>query len=296
MSLLISHFDNEYAALYRNNGDLTFTDISIAAGIAKGTRGYVGWGDAFVDFDNDGWEDFFLVNGHVYPQVDSLHSRLKYFEPKLLFLNQRDGTFADISKLAGAAIQVPQVSRGPAVGDLFNDGKLEAVVENLLVVEIIPAQFPGKIRQFRIRVDQQVFHASHGGEVFQVFRGQGRTEGSVMRAACQDPGRGGDLQVGLGHPDGPRHRQRGKRVLGRHERHWIDDHPEAVRQLYNRGIHRLPGGCGKHQPDGVLFPPNRQGMDFDRQLAGCDRGAHFEHMRPQHLAVFSQMIGIVLHE
>jgi len=132
MSLLISHFDNEYAALYRNNGDLTFTDISIAAGIAKGTRGYVGWGDAFVDFDNDGWEDFFLVNGHVYPQVDSLHSRLKYFEPKLLFLNQRDGRFADISKLAGAAIQAPQVSRGLAVGDLFNDGKLEAVVENLV--------------------------------------------------------------------------------------------------------------------------------------------------------------------
>ena len=132
MSLLISHFDNEYAALYRNNGDLTFTDISIASGIAKGTRGYVGWGDAFVDFDNDGWEDFFLVNGHVYPQVDSLHSRLKYFEPKLLFLNQRDGTFADISKLAGAAIEAPQVSRGLAVGDLFNDGKLEAVVENLV--------------------------------------------------------------------------------------------------------------------------------------------------------------------
>ena len=132
MSLLISHFDNEYAALYRNNGDLTFTDISIASGIAKGTRGYVGWGDAFVDFNNDGWEDFFLVNGHVYPQVDSLHSRLKYFEPKLLFLNQRDGTFADISKLAGAAIEAPQVSRGLAVGDLFNDGKLEAVVENLV--------------------------------------------------------------------------------------------------------------------------------------------------------------------
>jgi hypothetical protein len=132
MSLLISHFDNEYAAFYRNNGDLTFTDISMASGVAQGTRGYVGWGDAFVDFDNDGWADFFLVNGHVYPQVDSLHSNLRYLEPKLLFLNQHGGTFKDISKLAGAAIQVPQVSRGLAVGDLFNDGKLEAVVENLV--------------------------------------------------------------------------------------------------------------------------------------------------------------------
>lgn len=132
MSFVISHFDNEYAAFYRNEGGMNFKDISMASGIAKGTRGYVGWGDAFVDFDNDGWEDFLLVNGHVYPQVDSLHSKLKYAEPKLLFVNQRDGTFKDVSDSAGVAIQIPQVSRGLAVGDLFNDGKLEAVVENLV--------------------------------------------------------------------------------------------------------------------------------------------------------------------
>jgi hypothetical protein len=132
MSFVISHFDNEYAAFYRNEGGMNFKDISMASGIAKGTRGYVGWGDAFVDFDNDGWEDFFLVNGHVYPQVDSLHSKLRYAEPKLLFVNQHDGTFKDMSEKAGAALQIPQVSRGLAVGDLFNDGKLEAVVENLV--------------------------------------------------------------------------------------------------------------------------------------------------------------------
>jgi hypothetical protein len=132
MSLLLSHFDNEYAALYRNDGDMSFTDVSMASGVAKATRGYVGWGDAFVDFENNGWQDCFLVNGHVYPQVDSAHSTLTYFEPKLLLLNQRDGTFKDISKLAGAAIQIPQVSRGMAVGDLFNDGRVEAVVENLV--------------------------------------------------------------------------------------------------------------------------------------------------------------------
>jgi enediyne biosynthesis protein E4 len=132
MSLLLSHFDNEFAAFYRNDGHMDFADISAASGIAKGTRGYVGWGDAFVDFDNNGWADFFLVNGHVYPQVDSIHSRLRYAEPKLLFLNRHDGTFTDLSTLAGSAIQIPQVSRGLAVGDLFNDGKMEAVVENLV--------------------------------------------------------------------------------------------------------------------------------------------------------------------
>jgi enediyne biosynthesis protein E4 len=132
MSLLLSHFDIEYSALYRNEGGMNFTDTSVASGIARGTQGYVGWGDAFIDFSNDGWQDFFLVNGHVYPQVDTAHLAARYLEPKLLFLNQRDGTFKNISKQLGPAIQVPQVSRGMAVGDLFNDGKLETVVENLV--------------------------------------------------------------------------------------------------------------------------------------------------------------------
>jgi hypothetical protein len=137
MSLLLSHFDNEYAALYRNDGlvndaGMNFADTSIASGIARGTQGYVGWGDAFVDFANDGWEDFFLVNGHVYPQVDRAHAATRYLEPKCLFVNQHDGTFRNASRLVGEAIQIPQVSRGLAVGDLFNDGKMEAVIENLV--------------------------------------------------------------------------------------------------------------------------------------------------------------------
>jgi hypothetical protein len=132
MSVFISHFDNEYAALYRNDGGMTFSEVSVASGVAKASRGYVGWGDAFVDFANRGWPDIFMVNGHVYPQVDSVPTGPKYREPMVLLQNQRDGTFKDISKEVGAAIQTPRVSRGMAVGDLFNDGKLEAVVENLV--------------------------------------------------------------------------------------------------------------------------------------------------------------------
>lgn len=132
MSLLISHFDNEYAALYRNDGGMNFTDTSVASGIARGTQDYVGWGDAFVDFANSGWQDFFLVNGHVYPQVDQAHTTARFLEPKLLFRNLHDGTFENISRRVGPALQIPQVSRGLAIGDLFNDGKMEAVVENLV--------------------------------------------------------------------------------------------------------------------------------------------------------------------
>ncbi len=92
----------------------------------------MGWGDGFVDFSNDGWQDFFLVNGHVYPQVDGAHRGTKYLEPKLLFLNQRDGTFRNVSRQVGPALPIEQVSRGVAIGDLFNDGRMEAVVENLV--------------------------------------------------------------------------------------------------------------------------------------------------------------------
>src|SRR6266566_3657561 len=130
-SLAITHFNDEYLALFRNDGKMNFSDVSYASGIAPATTPYVGWGDVFFDFDNDGWPDLFLVNGHVYPQVDSLDITAKYREPGLLFLNQRDGTFKNISKLVGPAIQTPQVSRGGAVGDLFNDGRLDIVIENL---------------------------------------------------------------------------------------------------------------------------------------------------------------------
>ena len=130
-SLAITHFNDEYTALFRNDGKMSFSDVSYASGIAPATTPYVGWGDAFFDFDNDGWLDLLLVNGHVYPQVDSLDITAKYREPGLLFLNQHDGTFKNISNLVGPALQAPQVSRGAAVGDLFNDGRLEIVIENL---------------------------------------------------------------------------------------------------------------------------------------------------------------------
>ena len=130
-SIVITHFNDEYTALFRNDGKLNFTDVSYASGIAPATTPYVGWGEAFFDFDNDGWLDLFLVNGHVYPQVDSIDITAKYREPGLLFLNQRNGTFRNISNLVGPAIQTPQVSRGVAIGDLFNDGRLDVVIENL---------------------------------------------------------------------------------------------------------------------------------------------------------------------
>ena len=131
MDIAISHFSDEYAELYRNDGSMNFTDVAHSAAIAKGSAPYVGWGDAFVDTMNRGLLDLILVNGHVYPQVDSTALGTKYREPKLLYVNQGNGTFREVASQSGPALTTPQVSRGLAIGDLFNSGKLNVVVENL---------------------------------------------------------------------------------------------------------------------------------------------------------------------
>jgi len=130
-SIAISHFSEEYMALYRNDGKMNFTDVSFTSRVAPATTRYVGWGNAFLDFDNDGWLDLFLVDGHVYPQVDQIASGPKYREAALLFLNERTGTFQNVTQMVGPAVQVPRVSRGVAVGDLFNNGHMDIVIENL---------------------------------------------------------------------------------------------------------------------------------------------------------------------
>ena len=130
-SIYTTNFSDEYDDLYRNDGSWNFTDVSYKSGIALPSLPYVKWGTAFADFDNDGWLDLIAVSGHVYPQVDSLPSGGGYREPKLLHLNQTDGTFCDASGLAGPALQQRRVSRGLAVGDLFNDGNVDVVVGDL---------------------------------------------------------------------------------------------------------------------------------------------------------------------
>jgi enediyne biosynthesis protein E4 len=130
-SIAITHFSEQYLQLFRNDGKLAFTDVSNVSRIARATTHVVGWGDAFYDFDNDGWLDLIAVNGHVYPQVDEAKIGVYYREPGQLFVNQRDGTFRDASDQVGPAWKVPRVGRGLALGDLFNDGAQEVVIENL---------------------------------------------------------------------------------------------------------------------------------------------------------------------
>jgi hypothetical protein len=125
-----TNFSDDTATLYRNNGDGTFDDVTFAAGLGLYTR-YLGWGTMFLDVDNDGWLDLLLVNGHVYPEVDKQHLGSDYQEPRILYHNKADGTFEDISSNAGPGITTASSGRGLAVGDLWNDGRMSAVVSNM---------------------------------------------------------------------------------------------------------------------------------------------------------------------
>jgi enediyne biosynthesis protein E4 len=130
LDIFKTNFSDDTATLYRNHGDGTFDDVTFPAGLGLHTQ-YLGWGTMFFDFDNDGWPDLLLVNGHVYPEVDSQHLGSNFQEPRILYHNNGDGTFTDISDSAGPGITTASSSRGLAIGDLWNDGRLSAVVSNM---------------------------------------------------------------------------------------------------------------------------------------------------------------------
>jgi hypothetical protein len=130
LDIFKTNFSDDTSTLYRNNGDGTFTDATSAAGLGLYTQ-YLGWGAMFFDFDNDGWPDLILVNGHVYPEVDSQHLGSTFKEPRILYHNNGDGTFSDASASGGSGITTAASSRGLAVGDLWNDGRMSAVISNM---------------------------------------------------------------------------------------------------------------------------------------------------------------------
>ena len=130
LDIFKTNFSSDTNTLYRNLGDGTFSDVTSRAGLAVQTR-YVKWGAAFVDIDNDGWKDLFVVAGHVYPFVGQYGLGEEFRQPRALYWNRGDGQFFDMSTRAGAGVAARHSSRGLAVGDLDNDGSEEIVIVNL---------------------------------------------------------------------------------------------------------------------------------------------------------------------
>ncbi len=138
LDVVSTTFSDDYTVLFKNDGQGNFTDVSYRAGIAVPTIPFVSFGDGFLDYDNDGWKDLLIINGHVYPQVDQ-HPEwgMSYAQRPLLFHNDKNGEFSLVPAVENTGLAVVSVGRGAAFGDLFNDGKIDVVINNMDGVPIL---------------------------------------------------------------------------------------------------------------------------------------------------------------
>jgi hypothetical protein len=130
MDLYNTTFSDDYNPFYRNDGEGNFTDVAYQEGIAEPTVPFLGWGTGFFDYDNDGWVDLFVANGHVYPQVDAQNWGTTWKQRPLLFHNVA-GKLKLVPPVEGTGLATVVTARGMAYGDLFNDGRMDVVMNNM---------------------------------------------------------------------------------------------------------------------------------------------------------------------
>jgi hypothetical protein len=138
LDIVNTTFADDYNILFQNDGKGNFNDVSYEAGIAASSIPFVSFGDGFLDYDNDGWLDLLIVNGHVYPQVDQ-HPEWgeSYAERPLLYRNLKNGKFSLVPAVEGTGLAVVSVGRGAAFGDLFNNGKIDVIINNMDGVPVL---------------------------------------------------------------------------------------------------------------------------------------------------------------
>ena len=130
LDIVKTNYSDQTANLYHNNGDGTFYDAVFQAGMGGNTK-FLGWGVGVFDFDNDGWPDIFMSNGHVFPEVDMRRLHVSFKERKIVYKNLGRGKFSDVTADVGQPVSQPRGSRGTAFGDFDNDGDVDVVVINM---------------------------------------------------------------------------------------------------------------------------------------------------------------------
>ena len=130
IDLFKTNFAGDTSTLYANDGKGLCEDRTFSAGIGLNTR-WLGWGVGFVDLDNDGWLDLFLVNGHVYPEVERLKTEAAYKQRKVVYRNLGNGRFEDVTAKLGVPVTTPAAGRGAAFADFDNDGDIDVIVNNM---------------------------------------------------------------------------------------------------------------------------------------------------------------------
>ena len=181
LDLVKTNFADDYPNLYRNNEGLYFEDICVRAGLASNPQ-YVGWGVEFVDLDNDGWQDIFQVNGHVYPELDHQTKISETFVQSNLVYRNLDGErFEDVTALAGPGLAQTRSSRGAAFGDFDNDGDLDVLVMNMSApVSLLRNELSAERHWVRFRLQGTRSNRSAIGALITIKAGESSQSRAVM--------------------------------------------------------------------------------------------------------------------
>jgi hypothetical protein len=131
VDLLVTTFSDDYKTLFRNDGDGDLFDVTAQAGLLDPTIPFLGWGTGFLDFDNDGYVDIFMANGHVFRNVEQQNWGTTYGQRPLLFRNVGGKRFSEVPAATGSGLADVIPARGAAFGDLFNDGHIDVVINNM---------------------------------------------------------------------------------------------------------------------------------------------------------------------
>ena len=181
LDLVKTNFADDYPNLYQNQGGLYFEDICVRAGLAANPK-YVGWGVEFVDLDNDGWQDIFQVNGHVYPELEEqAEVRETYRQQNVVYRNLAGKRFEDVTAEAGPGLGRSRSSRGAAFGDYDDDGDIDVVVMNMAEqVSLLRNELPDGSNWIRLQLRGTRSNRAAVGSLVSIEAGGMRQTRAVM--------------------------------------------------------------------------------------------------------------------
>src|SRR5437588_258516 len=201
LGLFITTFSDDYKTLYRNDGNASFTDVSFKAGLGSPTIPFLGWGTGFLDFDNDGLLDLFIANGHVYPIADQRDWGTTWAQRPQLFRTPDGAKFQEVPPATGSGLAAVVCGRGAAFGDLFNDGHIDVVLNNLdFTPTLIRNVVHNSNHWVTLKLIGQTLTSTSSSSAHSVAQGEPSSTASFSSSSIVAADRGGRLSLPPGMP------------------------------------------------------------------------------------------------